>query len=317
MDSGENGAVFGPNVNSFRKSVRPSMEQTSQLIGLIYQSAFDLTLWEQVLKDLCDLMNGRSSLLLVHDKRAKQAIYHANHNLDPGYMTSYIGHYYAYDLWRGGCESAAEGDVICAGELVEREEFFKSVWYNDFLIHQEIGEGTMGVVENNDSYFIGINVCQSLQDDSIGDDKKRLVRLLLPHIRQALRQQLDLQLNLATEKTYQDLLDDRDLGIFVLDTLGRNIWMNKAANRLIGPGAEFELKPGGILKLVDGHQDRSFQKQIGAVLYTNNGGVYSEGGSMSITRASGHRPLKMTIASVDSDRFGALLTAIIHERRMI
>jgi len=283
------------------------MEQTSQLIGLIYQSAFDPAIWEQVLKDLCDLMNGRSSLLLVHDKRAKQAIYQANHNLDPGYMTSYIGQYYAYDLWRGGCESAAEGDVICAGELVEREEFLKSVWYNDFLIHQGIGEGTMGVVENNDSYFIGMNVCQSLQDDSIGDDQKRLVRLLLPHIRQALRQQLDLQLNLATEKTYQDLLDDRDLGIFLLDALGRNIWMNKAANRLIGPDAEFELKPGGSLKLVDGQQDRSFQKQIGAVLCKNNGGLYSGGGSMSITRASGHRPLKMTIARVDSDRFGALL----------
>ncbi len=151
------------------------MEQTSQLIGLIYQSAFDPTLWEQVLKDLCDHMNGRSSLLLIHDKRTKQAVYQVNHNLNPTYMTNYIGHYYAYDLWRGGCESAAEGDVICAGELVPREEFLKSVWYNDFLIHQDIGEGTMGIVENNDSSFIGINVCRSLQDDPISDDQKELV----------------------------------------------------------------------------------------------------------------------------------------------
>ncbi len=252
-------------------------------------------------------MNGRSSLLLVHDKRTNQAVYQTNHNLNPEYMTNYIKHYYAYDLWRKGCESAAEGDVICADELVGREEFLKSVWYNDFLIHQDIGEGTMGIVENNDSYFIGTNVCQSLQDESVGDDQKKLVRLLLPHIRQTLRQQLDLQLNLATEKTYQDLLDDRDIGIFLLDTLGRNIWMNKAANRLIGPDAEFELKLGDILKLVDSHQDRSFQKLIAAILYKKKSGEYPEGGSMSITRANGHRPLQMTITSVDSERFGALL----------
>ncbi len=282
------------------------MEQTSQLIGLIYQSAFDPTLWEQVLHDLCDHMNGRSSLLLIHDKRTKQAVYQVNHNLNPTYMTNYIGHYYACDLWRGGCESAAEGDVICAGELVPREEFLKSVWYNDFLVHQDIGEGTMGIVENNDSFFIGINVCQSLQDDPISDDQKKLVGLLLPHIRQSLRQQLDLQLNLATEKTYLGLLDDTDLGIFLLDTLGRTIWMNKAANRLIGPGAELELKPGGILKLVDGYQDRSFQKQIGAILYKKKAAIFSEGASMSITRANGHRPLQMSITSVDPDRFGAL-----------
>jgi DNA-binding CsgD family transcriptional regulator/PAS domain-containing protein len=283
------------------------LDQISQLIGIIYQSAFDPTQWELVLKDLSDLMNGRCSLLLVHDKNTKQAIYQTNHNLHPEYMTNYIGHYYAYDLWRGGCESAAEGDVICGRELVEREAFFKSVWYNDFLIHQDIGEGTMGIVENNDRYFVGTNVCQSFQDDGIDDEQKKLVGLLLPHIRQALRQQFDLQLNRATENAYQGLLDDWGLGTFLLDASGRSIWMNKAANQLIGPDAEFELKPGGILKLADGHQDRSFQKQLAAILCKRREGVFSEGSSMSITKASGRRALQITISNVDPDRCGALL----------
>ena len=87
----------------------------------------------------------------------------------------------------------------------------------------------MGIVENNEDYFIGTNVCQSFKDDPIDDDQKRLGELLLAHIRQALRQQFDLELNLATEKTYQDLLDDRQLGIFLLNAQGRNIWLNKAA----------------------------------------------------------------------------------------
>ena len=62
------------------------MDQTSQLIGLIYRSAFDPTLWEQVLKDLGGLLNGRSSILLIHDKKTKQAVYQVNHNLNPTYL---------------------------------------------------------------------------------------------------------------------------------------------------------------------------------------------------------------------------------------
>ena len=114
-------------------------DERFDLIEDIYRSALYTTLWPDTLQRLCEVVGGDSVALILQDLKAKSPRYFECRNLDPESWILYRQYYCTVDLWRNHALKMADISVAKGDALIDREDFLKCEWFNDFLRPLQIG----------------------------------------------------------------------------------------------------------------------------------------------------------------------------------
>lgn len=203
-----------------------------ELVNDIYEAAWQPGHWNQVMAQLCQLLNARSAAMLLEDRTNNYRDYIGIHNL-PGFprVTYRLG--------------LANRDVVFkiqqsrpigqAAQVASHESMRHSNpwYYRIFMKPNDMGYIAAINFFNDDQWHTGIGLHRSFSAQPFGKKEFYLLELLTPHFQRALRIQRVLLHCQSRAAILQAALAKLTLGIIVLDADNRVLYSNPAADSLV------------------------------------------------------------------------------------
>jgi hypothetical protein len=221
------------------------------LIDVIYEAAFDSTLWARTLTRLADTLGTAQIGLLKLDRRA-HTFDSVAPRTDPA-MDAVFKKYWAFHnplLPRAIARRA--GEIFMLDSLIPREEFVTSAFFNEWMRPAKFGIASMGanlVVGNEVS--IMITVANAPGKDEITSEQARVFNSALPHINRALRIHRELRMRELGHNAAPDRLECLPRSVMLVDGAGRLLFANAAARTLLDSGRGLTIS-SGCLRGIDG-----------------------------------------------------------------
>ncbi|MFN7571304.1 MAG: helix-turn-helix transcriptional regulator [Betaproteobacteria bacterium] len=163
-----------------------------RLIGHIYDAALDASLWPLVIREIGQAQGGNSALLVTTLHAPDQGGFLFPYNISEDALQRWASKYVQHDVWSAaGLKKGlyVDGSVGTDADLVDFNEFLRSIWYREFLSTINIARCCTGVVFGANSAGIpptAVVVYRALNDQPFGDHEVELHRILMPHLSRAL-----------------------------------------------------------------------------------------------------------------------------------
>lgn len=262
-----------------------------ELLDLVYRGPQESTPWASLLEHLRQRC-GASYFTLVLRNPAQQrpglivnASVHGPHL--PG-EPSYSEHYYAICPFLDW----PVGQVASADQVMGSEVWLEHEFYRQYLAPLDLRYVLVAHMRTPGGMHCALFACRGPEGEDFNDAERALVRLLLPHLQQAvdLHSTVD---QLESERRLYALTIDRLLvGTAILDTQGRLMRCNDAAQRLLDSRDGLECRQERLHAF--GRQDnRNLQSAVQALLQRREGADDVE--VLALSRPSGGMPLNLLL----------------------
>ena len=214
-------------------------EQTVlDLVGSIYDAALTPELWPDVLDDLGNIVGCSRALIMTLDvlNPGSELEFLDTLRLDTTCLVDYATHYAATDIWAQRGMRLPIGEAALGEALVPAAMFKRSEFYNDFLSRVEIAHALTSVIERDRELMTYISFYRTPRDGMFDEQSRSLLTTLAPHFRRAIKlHQKTTTLGLRG-KGALEALDRLPMGVMLLDSRGRVVEINAAAERLMASG---------------------------------------------------------------------------------
>jgi DNA-binding CsgD family transcriptional regulator len=289
------------------------LEQLSGLIGAIYAAALDASLWAAVLGRARTLVGGSAAALLAKDTAAEGlAVYYDDGGLDPHYKRLYLEEYSRLDPCTAGRVAAEIAEPVSTVDLLPYDEFLKTRFYREWARPQGFVDLVCAVLDKSATGAAVFGIFRHERDGLADAVARRRMRLIAPHLRQALAIGRTVEGKTAEAATFADALDGLAAGLFLVDAAGRMVHANASGRalleeqgvlrasggRLVAGDARSAPALGEVLAAAggdgaptDGQPDRGPGRSVAVPLSTREGAHYVAHalplGSISRRRAGG------------------------------
>lgn len=212
-------------------------EDISTLLGLIYDAASDATLWRPLIEGLAARTGSTSAALVIQAFDEDLYAISGSWRLPEEFTRAYQNYYHSLDIWAEVVVPNREkypGGYVCTSEsLCPTSEMRKKEFYNDLLVHGGIEHAMFELVENSESCVAAVALYRDKFSVEFGDSELKILRFLAPHLRRA----FDLYRRFAALKSrsegVEQALDMLSTGVIFLNSKGRVIVVNRAAEALL------------------------------------------------------------------------------------
>ena len=198
------------------------------IIAAIYDATTEPSRWEGVLTQLADLVGAGTSAMVMQNRQsgAGQAI----HIRTPGPIWhEYFGYYATRNVLLQGTDAMRTGDVVTDQDLVPKATLRASEYFNDFLMPNGM-TAMLGLAVHRDAQDLcAINLMRGPGQDEYGEDERRLMRPLMPHLQRAFAITLQLEQTRVQSAFSEALLDALPHAAALLDAQGRMVFANARA----------------------------------------------------------------------------------------
>jgi DNA-binding CsgD family transcriptional regulator len=211
------------------------------------------------------------------------------------------------------------GSVFRGWDVVGPGDQRRSEFFNDWAVPNGIGDCVFASLVRDGDSVAWLGIGANFRSEPFADpDKIKLLRLLVPHLQQALR----LQSNLGTVESRQSgmlkALDCLAHGLVLFDGEGRVLLANRAAERIAAADDGLTLTRAG-LRATHPDENAALQRMIGRAVGKGMGG-FREGGSLALTRFSARLPFVIHLVPAETGEDGlsavrALAVIVDIERR--
>jgi PAS domain-containing protein len=214
--------------------------------------------------------------------------------VDEAAMKDYAAHYYSLSPWRQWTETAPLGAVAGGAAInpLPPELYENTQFYADFLRPNHMHHGLSARICRDARQATDLAVLRPRDKGPMTEAELRLVRYLMPHVRRALRVRHALG---GADLTPAGLLRP-DVGVIVVDRLGRVLFANPAAHERLIDSDGLTTAWGGVLTAM--HPPA--QPRLRALVRYAADGVgpftLRGGGDMLLPRP-GRTPLRVTIVA--------------------
>jgi DNA-binding CsgD family transcriptional regulator len=281
------------------------MTDALELIGQIYDAAFDPALWPDVLVHLADAVGGAEVCMFDYAPRAHCATLVAPRH-DPGYVQVMRNEWMPREFaarsntFGRRLVRAPAGRVLDAHELVP-DGFYGTDFYNEWWRPQGLslfGIGTKWRLEPDELGFCFVH--GPSRSGGIEIHNARLFGLIVPHLVRAAgihHRLLRMKLEQASAQTGQSVADN---GVIFVDAAARVIYANDRAADLIC-ARDGLLVDGSELTTVDMDASASLRRLIAGCAnrrLTERG----PGGAVSVRRGD-RLPLQIAVAPIRAERW--------------
>ncbi|WP_338551067.1 LuxR C-terminal-related transcriptional regulator [Roseovarius phycicola] len=257
---------------------RSELQDLSDLIGVVYESALELKQWQQLLMTLNQKFKGFMGAVYTQEGEKFIGMYNPD-----GFNTASQEVYdkHTVDGKVHGIKDDQNdhrrellkridpqiGDVYYSREIFTDEEFRSSTSYKTVLEPAGIGHwvslkfAQSGVREAVFIFFEN----EKSPDTPDPEALKQVFELISPHVVRATRIARALRMAKEASETFQGFLDAIALPMLVTDREARLVFSNAAGQRLLERGALFRTDASGRLTLSDAHNTSAVYRQIAGI----------------------------------------------------
>jgi len=224
------------------------MVETEQLLGLvggIYDTVLDRSLWPEILKKVSVFVNGAASSVFWKDA--------ANHNgnvffedggIPQYYRDLYFSKYVKLNPTTTARFFAEPEEPIATGDLVPYNEFLQTRFYREWAQPQGLVDFASIVLEKSVMKAAMFGVFRHARHGVVDDAMRQRMRLLAPHIQRAVLISEVIDLKQGEAEMLAQTLDGLRAATFLADAGGRIVHSNAAGYAL--------LSENDVIRAVDG-----------------------------------------------------------------
>ena len=212
------------------------------------------------------------------------------------FLDSYRDYYSRHDPWLRHEEPYRVPGIVHVGhELVNDFELIESQFYQEWLEPQGLFYRLSAVLIREEANLCYFATLRGRQDTPFGLEEIRLCRTLAPHLRSAVQMRRQLAMLEVERNAAVEVLDRLPTAVVLCDQGGAPVIVNGAARAILAGGDGLVVRSG---KLAASRQleSNTLETLILDAARAARGEGHSSGGTLSVSRASGSRPLSVLVS---------------------
>jgi DNA-binding CsgD family transcriptional regulator/PAS domain-containing protein len=263
----------------------------------VYRSPIEPDGWPEAMRLIAQGIRASASGLHVHAPDGRDASTVASYGEPPpSALRQYQSYYAERNPWlRDGTARLKSGAVVTGEELCTDDTLLRSEFYNDYLRPLRLRYAILAVIEAAPEPLTYLMALRAPGRRPFGDDERRRLARVVPHLTQAMRIHAKLEATQSHERTSAEIMDRLPLGIFLLDARGRVVQMNAAARTIVDRSDALRLDRG-VLVALETRADVQLQRMIFGAGAAGSGRNLTLGGTCTLPRSKGGHPLSAMIA---------------------
>lgn len=232
----------------------------TQLIGGIYDAALGSSRWPDVLAQIASFVGGQAAGLLSKDTVSKYGNVYYQSGVDPYYVELYTDAYWKFDpvARLADCDI---GHIVSVPDLMPYDEFRAGRFFREWAQPQGWIDAANAVLEKTATSCAYLTVLRNVASGMVDEELRRRMRLIVPHVRRAVRTGKVIDLTQAEAATYADILDGLSPAIFLVDAEGQIVHGNAASRSLLEKG-ELLRATNGRLSASDAQIDQALHNAL-------------------------------------------------------
>jgi DNA-binding CsgD family transcriptional regulator len=287
--------------------------QYEKAVNALYETVFQPERWKDTALECARLVNATTFFLQVAKPTGVVDVI-AGHGLEGLGIPAYEAYYHKVDIWRDGLFRSAADRIHLYHEIVDQADYENSETFTDWV---KPGAGY-------DIYW-GLGSCLRLADGQIGflaahrsrrqgemteDDRANFQRLV-PHVRRVLRMRHLASQKASRERGMETICDHASCAAILVDRKARLIYANKPAEALFKRNDALQRRADGTVEARSGAETVALQTAIAAACDAEFPPENEVRSRLRVTRASGAKPLIVSVCPVSAGLSSASLHAVV------
>lgn len=299
-------------VTTGRNPGKPLIEEPRvRLVNLIYEGAVDPRAWPGIVQTVAAYVGAPMGRLFTPFVEPERGPFDIAAGIPEPAVRQWRAQYAGHDLWAQAAvarDCFREGRVLTDSDLVPEGEFARSVIYREHLAQLGIGRMCSGIVFDRRSPAVlptQFSAFRELAAQRFGDEERRRMRWVLPHLSRALG--VLYRLRDAEQKVAASLaaLDRLATGVMLLDAAGAVAHLNREAERIVAEADGLALGPDGggeaRLAVQDAGAQEALRTVLESVLNPALGDAKHFCASVEVRRPSGRPPFVLQLAPLPEE----------------
>jgi DNA-binding CsgD family transcriptional regulator/PAS domain-containing protein len=208
-------------------------EKLSRFIGNVYDAALDPALWIGVLEQIARFVGGPAASLYSKDVVSKTGSVAYDWGIKAQYKQLYFDKYIKLDPTTTSHFFAEIEVPVDTADLIPYDEFFETRFYKEWARPQGIVGCLNATLDKSATSFAVLGVFRSEREGLADGERRRRMRLIVPHVRRAALIGRVIELKKAEAATFADTLDGISAGMFLVDGAGRIVHANVAGHAML------------------------------------------------------------------------------------
>jgi len=207
----------------------------SELLELIFGCTADENNWQVFMRSLTELLDGRSSRLLVLNADADTVISSTKFNIDDSYHQQYVDYYVNACPWRPELKEKPK-DRLYSTYLdfsCKQKSYYKTEFYNDWAAPQGIEHGICGTIIADHEYNVQLLVQRTAQPGHFTKEETNFVNGLVPAMRRSIELQAKLKQLESRVHALSRISSISSLPFILLDHSLKVLQMDQGAEQVI------------------------------------------------------------------------------------
>jgi len=223
-------------------------EGLSALIGDIYDTTLNRSLWPATLKKIATFVHGASAAVFWNDAASNRGdVYFEDGGIDPIYRDLYFEKYVNLNPITTPRFFAQAEVPVATGDLVPYDEFLSTRFYREWARPQGLVDFASITLEKSTTKSAMFGVFRHERHGLVDEEMRRRMRLLGPHIRRAVLIAKVFNLKEAEAAMLSQTLDGLRAAIFLVDANGRIVHANSAGHFLAAAADVLRVAAGKLI----------------------------------------------------------------------
>jgi DNA-binding CsgD family transcriptional regulator len=232
---------------------RHETELLSSLIGDIYDTTLDRSLWPATLKKIAAFVHGASAAVFWDDAAGGGGdIYFEDGGIDPTYRDLYFTKFVRCNPITTPRFFAQTEVPVATSDLIPYDEFLTTRFYREWAQPQGLVDFASITLEKAVTKSAMFGVFRHERHGLVDDEMRRRMLLVGPHIRRAVLIAKVFNVKEAEAAMFSQSLDGLRAAIFFVDANGRIVHANAAGHVLVNEADVLRVAAG---KLVAGESE--------------------------------------------------------------
>jgi DNA-binding CsgD family transcriptional regulator len=200
------------------------------------------------------------------------------------------------------------GERFNRAEYISDEDFLKTEFYQEYFSKQDAFNFEYRVLFKEGETVAGVSFSRPRRMDNFSKREQHLMNVITPHVQSALQLHLKFAEVRRENEILSECFEKAVQGLVIVNRLGKVVFVNESAKRLISVKDGLQTNQNGILSACLAAESKKMKILLRSVFEPNIRQKVNFGGIMQVSRKSGRRPLSVFIAPFSGNELGVLPT---------
>ncbi|VDC24714.1 helix-turn-helix transcriptional regulator [Pseudogemmobacter humi] len=238
------------------------MNAPETLIQGLYAALLGETGWQGFIDDFARHADVECATLFFHDAPSGRGAITLQTGIPDAAQRDYFSHFGGLNPWMWQVGATPIGTAILGDQLVARDRFTRTEYYNDFLHRYEIETGVGVTIERQDGRFLLLSTLVGDTDETRNLARADLLTAIAPHLRRASDFYRRHRLGSLGQDLSVHLGERAGMAVAFTDFIGKVVHASPGAADILDRGGPAGLGPGRSLRFADPDLQEAFQQML-------------------------------------------------------